>query len=288
MSKKDAQAKKSAITEMETDKLQQSTPRAQSTGRTVKPSLRDVPKANLKNVEYWLKRLDDFFECHLILNPVEQKRYLRASIEDIANEQLMKLDAIFDRGVSWHEIKEDVQKHFLPDPMEREIRQIGRLANPDLSPREKWTEMQKIFPDEPSRRTFWLISMGLEESMKLKLRTHKENPSIDELIAIAESEFKIRQIEKASREASGHTVAAIRDVNPKPGNKGAQSPSVCQKGDSYKKADSKGTGKKVTLHRITYSGREMLVCRIHAIFRQKARYCEQEGMCEFQKLFPKE
>ncbi|KAL3307015.1 hypothetical protein Ciccas_014486, partial [Cichlidogyrus casuarinus] len=96
--------------------------------------------------------------------------------------------------------------------MEREIRQIGRLANPDLSPREKWMEMQRIFPDEPSRRMFWLISMGLEESLKLKLRTHNENPSIEELISLAESEFKIRQIAKASREASGHTeIAAIRD-----------------------------------------------------------------------------
>ncbi|KAL3309217.1 hypothetical protein Ciccas_012237 [Cichlidogyrus casuarinus] len=48
MSKKDAQTKKSAITEMETDKPQQSTPRTQSTGRTVKPSLRDYDGHFLK------------------------------------------------------------------------------------------------------------------------------------------------------------------------------------------------------------------------------------------------
>ncbi|KAL3307451.1 hypothetical protein Ciccas_014033 [Cichlidogyrus casuarinus] len=100
--------------------------------------------------------------------------------------------------------------------------------------------------------------MGLEEGLKLKLRTHKENPSIEELIALAESEFKIRQIEKASREASGHTVAAIKDANPRPGNKMAQSPNVCQRGDSEKKAVSKATSsKRVTIHRITYGGKEI-------------------------------
>ncbi|KAL3309820.1 hypothetical protein Ciccas_011629 [Cichlidogyrus casuarinus] len=76
--------------------------------------------------------------------------------------------------------KEDVQKYFLPDPMEREIRDRAIGQPGSFIPRKVDGDAENL-PRRTSRRTFWLISMGLEEGLKLKLRTHKENPNIEEL-----------------------------------------------------------------------------------------------------------